>query len=135
MLVIAWSNQFSVGVQEIDKQHQVLVELLQGLSIAFNAQDHGFDSRKVLNDLVQYASYHFATEERLMREINFAGLDSHVREHQDFVTKVLQLVAQVDQGQTPSLEDLLVFLRDWLVLHILHSDRDLGDALNLAEIR
>ncbi len=135
MPMIAWSNQFSVGVQEVDKQHQVLVGILNRLGVALDAQDSHFDNRKVIDEMVQYTVYHFGTEERLMREISYAGIDRHIGEHQSFVKKVSQLVAQVDQGQGPSLVELLLFLRDWLVSHILNSDRDMGDALNLAGIR
>ncbi len=135
MPMITWSNQFSVGVQEVDEQHQVLIGILNSLGVAFDAQDSGFDSRKVIDELVQYTVYHFGTEERLMRQIHFDGLGLHAAEHHDFVQNVQQMVGQINDGQGPSLEQLLIFLRDWLVSHILHSDRDMGDALNLAGIR
>ena len=135
MSMIAWSNQFSVGVQEVDQQHQVLIGIVNQLSAALDMQGSDFDSHKVINELVQYTVYHFGTEERLMREISYAGIDRHVGEHQSFVKKVSQMVAQRDRGEGPSLEELLIFLRDWLISHILNSDRDMGDALNLAGIR
>ena len=135
MPMIAWSNQFSVGVQEVDKQHQVLIGIVNQLSAALDMQDRDLDSHKVINELVQYTVYHFGTEERLMREISYAGIDRHVHEHQAFVKQVGQMVTQLDHGQGPSLLELLLFLRDWLISHILNSDRDMGDALNLAGIR
>jgi hemerythrin-like metal-binding protein len=133
--MIPWSNQFSVGVQEVDKQHQVLVGIVNRLGAALDGRNRDFDNRQVIDELLQYTVYHFGTEERLMGEISYAGLDRHVHEHQSFVKNVCQLVAQLDQGQGPSLEELLIFLRDWLVSHILNSDRDMGDALNLVGIR
>ena len=135
MPMIVWSNQFSVGVQEVDQQHQVLVGIVNQLSAALDVQDSDFDSRKVIDELVQYTVYHFGTEERLMREISYAALDRHAGEHQSFVKKVGQLVTQLDHGEGPSLVELLIFLRDWLISHILNSDRDMGDALNLAGVR
>ena len=135
MPMIAWSNQFSVGVQEVDKQHQVLVGILNRLGTALDGQVSGVDNRQVIDELEQYTVYHFGTEERLMREISYAGIDRHVHEHQAFVKQVSQMVTQLDHGQGPSLVELLLFLRDWLVSHILHSDRDMGDALNLAGVR
>ena len=135
MPMIAWSNQFSVGVQEVDKQHQVLVGILNRLSSALDAQDKDFDSHKVIDEMVQYTVYHFGTEEHLMTQIGYAVKAQHVAEHQAFVHQVGEMVGQLTQGHGPSLEELLIFLRDWLISHILHSDRDLGDALNLAGVR
>jgi len=135
MPMIAWSNQFSVGVQEVDKQHQVLVGILNRLSSALDAQDKDFDSHKVIDEMVQYTVYHFGTEEHLMTQIGYAAKAQHVAEHQAFVHQVGEMVGQLTQGHGPSLEELLIFLRDWLISHILHSDRDLGDALNLAGVR
>lgn len=135
MPMIAWSNQFSVGVQEVDKQHQVLVGILNRLSSALDAQDKDFDSHKVIDEMVQYTVYHFGTEEHLMTQIGYAAKAQHVAEHQAFVHQVGEMVGQLTQGHGPSLEELLIFLRDWLISHILHSDRDMGDALNLAGVR
>ena len=74
MPMIVWSNQFSVGVQEVDKQHQVLVGILNRLGTALNGQVSGVDNRQVIDELVQYTVYHFGTEGHLALVIRHSSI-------------------------------------------------------------
>ena len=68
MPMIAWSNQFSVGVQEVDKQHQVLVGILNRLGVALDAQDSHFDNRKVIDEIITISNETaFETARKLAR--------------------------------------------------------------------
>jgi hemerythrin-like metal-binding protein len=135
MSVIPWSNMFSVGVKEIDSQHQVLINIIDRLSDALETQSKTVDTAKVIEEIVQYAVYHFGSEERLLQQYSCSGAAKHIAEHQTCLKQVQQMVRQIERGQGPSPEELVIFLRDWIVSHILSCDREMGDALNAAGIR
>ena len=62
---IIWNNNFSVGVQELDKQHKKIIEIENRL---IKAKDGRIDSETIadlLSDLTKYATKHFETEEKL----------------------------------------------------------------------
>ena len=129
---INWSSMLSVGVPEIDRQHQVLVGLINQLNDATDDSGVQVDINAILHELVRYTEYHFSFEEDLMREKDYGEFDEHLREHRMFIEKVKQLVERWGRGEAIQVAEVLRFLRDWLVSHILHIDRKLGDALNSA---
>jgi hemerythrin-like metal-binding protein len=127
---LIWSRLFSVGVREIDDQHRVLFGLLNRLFLREEASDPGDLADKTLEDLVGYVGHHFAYEEQLMREHGYEEAVAHVQAHSGLGRHVAELVARHRGGSTVSLVELTAFLRQWLIAHILRTDRALGAALN-----
>jgi len=134
-VLMPWSNLYSVGVAAIDEQHRVLVGLLNRLNEARDAARSTAVMHEVLDALVQYAGRHFAFEEALMHEHRYAGTAAHEAAHQRLAQRVGAMIAAQENGGQVSLRDLTVFLRQWLISHILHTDKELGKALNARGVR
>ena len=117
-----WSNDYSVGIQSVDAQHQNLFAMARELHVAMTAGQGKAALAKILERLVQYTAAHFAHEERLMRLADYPGLASHTAEHQALTKKVLEFQADFQAGRTSITVQLLQFLRTWLQHHIQHSD-------------
>ena len=49
-----WSDDFNVGIQEVDEQHKVLVSLLNQLHEAIREHHGKATSREILNRLAEY---------------------------------------------------------------------------------
>jgi hemerythrin len=135
MPLIIWSNMLSVGVSEIDRQHQVLIELINRVADLSAHTVSEVDQQAVLDAMTDYAQLHFKFEADLMQQIQYAESKSHLYEHEDFVSKVQVMIQSFKNGQGPQVQDFLVFLRNWLVAHILNTDRNLAKALNAKGIR
>ena len=120
----AWHDDLSVGIEEIDEQHKVLVGLVQRLDHAIRSQHGSTECASILHELVNYTVIHFAVEESLMRLMNYPGYDAHKAAHGVLVRQVVQLKAKVDAGHTNISFELLHFLRQWLVRHIQGDDKD-----------
>lgn len=135
MPVIPWSDMLSVGVQDIDNQHRVLVGLLNQLGDVVQGQVSEWDQGAVLTALVDYTHTHFQFEEDLMRRVGYEETDSHVQQHHDLVRAVAAMVDAQARGEQADAEALVVFLRDWLTGHIMGTDRVLGQALNARGVR
>lgn len=128
---IVWNDSFVTGVDEIDQQHRILVNSLNAANAKLTANTNLELLDQISRDLLSYALYHFETEEELMQEYGYAEQDSsaaqtHLEQHRSFSSKVVAVREGLKVGTLISREDLLSFLNDWLVNHILNTDKKLG---------
>ncbi|MEO5357154.1 MAG: bacteriohemerythrin [Nitrospirae bacterium YQR-1] len=130
MSLVTWSESLSVHVKEFDGQHQKLVQLLNDVYDAVAAKKGNDVLRKVLGDLIDYTKYHFETEEKYMDTYGYPEGLKHKQEHKDLTDKVLDFHGKFVAGK--AIVDILVmnFLQEWLVKHILDSDKKYGLYLN-----
>jgi hemerythrin len=123
---ILWSNSYSVGVQEIDEQHKLLIEILNEL-IAFVYNSPGnenLDIRATIDKIVKYKTVHFETEEKYFKQFNFEGADEHIQKHREFNEKVSELLQEFQKnGKKSELSELVDFMENWFTDHLLHMDQ------------
>ncbi|NEX19776.1 hemerythrin family protein [Thiorhodococcus mannitoliphagus] len=120
--LIEWSQDLSVGIQEIDDQHRVLVDLLNQINEAIHSH-HGSDaSQAILKELVDYTKIHFAVEESLMRVLGYPGYGEHKARHEELIHEVEALQDKLLSGKKGLSFELLHFLKMWLTKHILTED-------------
>ena len=77
MPMVKWNDSYLLGVMEIDKHHQHLVELLNKTHEEFMKGAPAESIGAVLDKLINYATYHFISEEQLMVKIGDPGLAEH----------------------------------------------------------
>jgi methyl-accepting chemotaxis protein len=127
--LMEWSPALMVGHREIDAQHQKLVEIANRLNEALQ-QGRGREAcGRILDELVDYTVRHFAFEERLMQQHGYGRSDAHVAEHKKLIADVSAFKRKFDSGEAAVSVELMGFLRDWLVNHILKADRALAGDL------
>jgi len=125
-ILFKWSDDYTVGVAEIDEQHKELVRLLNDLHQAIHER-HGSDaSRKILNELAEYTRVHFAVEESLMRITHYPDFENHKKIHESLIQQVVELQNKLDSGTAKISFELLHFLKQWLMHHIVESDKLFG---------
>ncbi|HQD27341.1 bacteriohemerythrin [Methanoculleus thermophilus] len=127
MAFMKWTDDLSVGVREIDDQHQKLVSLINDLHDAMRDKRGKDVLGKVLTDLAAYTEYHFSTEEKYMQKFGYAEFDAHRSEHQAFVAKVGEFKKGFDEGKLGLSIQVMSFLRDWVANHIKGSDKRYTD--------
>ena len=122
MSFIEWSGEYSVNVREIDTQHKHLFKIIEDYNenIVNKAQKEVLD--KTLNDLIEYSKYHFGTEEKYMEKYNFLD-DLHRGEHAVFINKVNDIKKRLDKGRLVLSVEISNFFRDWLINHVLNTDK------------
>ncbi|WP_303784917.1 bacteriohemerythrin [Azovibrio restrictus] len=120
--IVHWSEEYSIGLETIDAQHMALIELVNDLwrAIASNAPVEV--SQRLLERLEHYTVAHFGAEESMMRALQYPDFATHKLAHAKFVHRIQAERQHLLQGRNLSL-DILHFLRDWLVNHILVSDK------------
>jgi hemerythrin len=124
-MLAKWKDDYCTGHVLVDAQHRELFELLNAFSEAIVARRGREMVGPALARLVEYASEHFAAEERLMRTSCYPGLASHVHIHEEFRAQVQKLARDYDRGEVVLALTLSQFMLDWLALHIKGEDQRL----------
>lgn len=127
MQAFDWSGIFETSIAEVDEQHQRLVRLVNDLGEQIDrGQPEQID--QVLQELARYTVYHFESEEKVMQEAGLAEdyISRHKRTHRSFVEQVSQWIATRNESGQLSPAQLLDFLSNWLVFHILGDDQSMG---------
>jgi hemerythrin len=135
MALVNWSTDYSVGVNSIDKQHQILFDMLNNLHDAMKTGKGSKLAPTILKNLVQYTREHFANEEKLMSQAAYADFAGHKAEHDKLTGEVLQIVQDSEAGKLVLSMKLQDFLRNWLQAHILGSDKKYTASLQAAGVR
>lgn len=124
MPIVTWSQDFSVRIQEIDDQHKVIVDLINKINDAVAGNSVPETVKQVIEQLVDYTTVHFAIEEALMRMFHYPGYEQHKQIHTKLLERVLAFQKQYAKGNTQIGSELLYFLRDWLLNHIVKVYRE-----------
>lgn len=130
MALIKWDSSFSVNVELIDKQHQMLVKMINELYDAMRSGKEKEALQKLINRLSDYAAMHFAAEEHYFDIFGYPDSEAHKKAHSDFERKVAKFENEFDQGRQSLSREIMNFLGDWLVEHIKGSDMKYSPFLN-----
>ena len=130
MALMEWTDNYSVKVNELDNQHKKIVGFINELHSAMR-QAHGKDVLgKILKELTDYTVFHFSTEERIMKDNDYPGYIAHKSEHDKLTTQVKELSNNLSSGKSVLSQEVLYFLKDWLLNHIAGSDKKYSSFLN-----
>lgn len=135
MPIIFWSDNLSVNVAEMDRQHKKLVDLINELFDAMSAGRGKEVMGKILEDLTEYTKTHFASEERLMQTHEYPELPTQKSEHTALTRQVMELQEKFEGGSISITLETMKFLKDWLQNHIMQNDKKYGPYLNSKGIK
>jgi hemerythrin len=120
---------YRIGIEAMDAQHARWIRLIEKFRAA--GADHLRESagyaaaKEALERLLEYTRLHFASEEKLLAEHHYPGLDAHREEHRKLETAVAALRAELHAHATrttPLKLNLLATI--WLMEHITQADRE-----------
>jgi hemerythrin len=126
-LLIEWTEDFSVGVVEIDNQHKKLVKMINELHQAMKQGKGNSHAGDIINQLVDYSIYHFQTEEKYFDKFDYPQTEKHKKIHTDFVNIVSFFKNEFKNNEVMLTIDILNFLSSWLRKHILGDDMEYSD--------
>jgi hemerythrin len=124
MSAIKWDSSFLLGSREIDEHHKHLVGLLSKTHDEFVAGTPNLGP--TLDELVDYAKYHFRSEELWMLDGLYPGIKEHKKEHAIFLNEVLKIQREFRSGSPHLSLEMLLFLETWITDHILKTDAQFG---------
>ena len=122
MEFIEWGEHLSVGVKVFDDEHKQLVALVNKLNYAVTIGSAKKTIGEILTSLVNYTKIHFKHEEDYMVLYNYPEFEKHKKEHEALTNQVSDFYTRYHEGKTAFSLELMNFLKDWLINHILGSD-------------
>jgi hemerythrin len=127
---LEWTQALSVGVDEIDGQHQELFRRAARLLAGIH-EGQPEEIGQLVDFLYEYAVEHFGAEEEHMRRTRFPGAARHEAEHDRFISDLLQLAREHERTGAGAFMALKVshWLAQWLRQHVSGTDAELGEFL------
>lgn len=113
----------SIGVTEIDHQHEQLVALANRLHRAIETSESYAVQASLLDELISFTQFHFATEEALMDRYHDPEAGAHKRQHALLIGQTQFFRHALSNSDS---QMILSALRPWLIRHIKNYDRALG---------
>lgn len=120
-------EEFYTGISIVDQEHAELFRIAQTAMELYRdpfVVDKYDGIMAIVEELKEYAKLHFAHEEEYMESIQYKRLFSQKIDHNQFMEKLNHIDLQaIDNNQDEYIVELLNFLNDWLVHHILEKDK------------
>jgi hemerythrin len=134
--LITWEPAMSVGVAILDEDHRRIMKLINKLHDAM-VQGQG---RDVLGDifhgLMVYISLHFEAEEDMFVLTDYPGLAEQRQQHKEMASKAASFKMNFEENRDSVMPmEVLYFLKDWWIDHIMNADRKYAAHLNAHGIR
>lgn len=125
-------DEYLTGIEFIDNEHRRLFEIAEQTYQLKNEEfiSDKYDQIKVLlEELKDYTRMHFAHEEEYMQSIGYKKLFTQKVQHQAFIDWLdEQNLDEIDtefENQDAVVDNILKYLTDWLVHHILETDKQI----------
>jgi len=125
MLYIKWNESNNLGIPIIDEQHRSIVATINSFHY-FIEKGHGMDALKpTLTILDLYTNLHFSTEEEILTDAGYPGLNEHILLHKELLSKTIEIKAEATSFKEPEIA--LKFLKKWWLSHINIEDKHYAD--------
>lgn len=122
MALLSWSNQYLIGNDLIDAEHEELFRLINAFHNHWLERQEPQDIARILNQLVVYAQMHFRHEEVIMQDAGYPALEQHQQIHEAMVDTIFRLHQSFVDKNLHLEIDTMKFVKAWLVEHILEND-------------
>lgn len=122
-----WTDEYSLGISVIDEQHKHFFDIVNKIyDLLGNKGNQDEAIRKVVIELMDYAYFHLATEEKYFTQFAYSDIANHMKYHTDFRLKSAEYLERINNGGADMPELLLEiddFAKNWLSHHILVADK------------
>ena len=135
-MLMEWGPKLSVGVGSFDTEHKKLVSMVNELFDAINAGKGKERLGTILDALIGYTATHFQHEEQAMQATGYADFARHKQEHDALTKQVIEVQKKFAGGATAALSaEVMAFLKNWLIKHIMGTDKAYTAHLNAKGIK
>ena len=121
--------EYFTGVDFIDKEHKRLFELAQETHDLLHDTTMHYKTNHIValvSELIDYTRTHFTHEEAYQKSINYPYIGEHASQHRQFEDSLAQIdldtLSDDYDEQNETIENILEFLINWLINHILKVD-------------
>lgn len=132
MSQLQWLADWATGFQDIDEQHQQLIEQVAQLKSARDTHD-SMQIMQALFDFIASAMNHFSYEEEMLKEAEYKLADIRHQTHQNFIDRLISYQDKIFEDLSV-LDELLPQIEVWLHRHITLNDKAYIDSVKQSGI-
>lgn len=123
--LLIWTDSLRIGIDAIDKDHQVLISLSNKVSyLTVDDADH---LDEIIEELIDYTRYHFRREEAIMDVCGDPNLENHRTLHRELCINLSELSdTWHKERNSQSLHHFQKFLWEWWIGHIVDVDTEIS---------
>jgi hemerythrin len=122
MALIDWKDEFSVGVPDIDYEHQKLIGIINELHDAMSSGSGDVTVMDFLGEIYAHVSAHFALEEKIMRDRKYDQYAEHKAEHEALLDKLRDIMDDYEENAYFSDEAFASAVEKWFTDHFRTHD-------------
>jgi hemerythrin-like metal-binding protein len=127
---IVWNEDLSVGIAEMDDDHERFIAMVNGLNQAIIGREGREQIRRRLHLIVLDAKDHFRHEQQLLDEFGYPDAAHHAGAHTKLMGRIIEAMDFVHRSEGRELwieQGLLI--KGLLVEHLLNEDMRYRDFL------
>jgi hemerythrin len=125
MIEVEWSIKFEVGHERIDYEHKIFLNLIREASLLPQRRTTRDRVLMHLNEVKQYALFHFTSEENIMFDVGYPDISAHKKEHHMLLALLDSRVYEY-RSDAIELDAVVAFLFEWFALHTTQVDTRLA---------
>ena len=129
MAQIEWKDEYSIGIASVDQEHESLITQINKLYEQLELPLDTETIESMLADIHVDISTHFALEELLMQEADFAELEDHKKDHERLLDQIDDMIFHFTEDPESGRELLINRLSDWFSHHFKGFDTRLHNQL------
>ncbi len=119
----------------INEDLKKIIGTVEKAIVAEQHQESTKKLRKVLSNITRDAIRNFTTEESYMKAFKDPEYQYHKEEHQNFSVKALAYSKTILKSDSKTANEILEYLKNWLVKHFLESDKKSTEYCNKSELK
>lgn len=122
--MIEWKKTYSVSSEVLDNQHKTFFGLLDRLESLTTENNYLEGLPLLLNEIVEYTTLHFKTEEDILEKVNYPELEAHKLVHHQIKKDIYLKCTQVIEKEPTAVDIIWLYnyMKDWIKNHILEED-------------
>ena len=122
MTLIEWRDEFKIGIEEVDFEHQELIELINELYGEAKKKDSATAVMACLGEIYAKISAHFALEEKIMRAMKYDQYEDHKEDHEQLLDGIMDIIDEFADVPTLDEEIFADRLNNWFTQHFSTKD-------------
>jgi hemerythrin-like metal-binding protein len=128
-MISKWKDEYSVKDEIFDAHHKHLFDLILESEKLLIDNFNNDQLARIIKELKDYTIFHFTEEEKRMADYNYGGLEKQQEEHKKYVKEIADFETRVLSNEPFVLDDVVLFLNQWLINHIQKEDMKYRDLI------
>ena len=121
-LQVQWRQEWNCGNDEIDEQHDKILQIANDLITKIYVGASHNECMDMIKLFLEYVVNHFATEERILMEIEYDGLIAHIKKHEYLTNKAIYLKECYEKKELQPAAFLSFIIDEVVVEHLTKED-------------